>query len=158
MTFIINNYIFWCFYWYVFFQNFSDILNDAENDTAIALGDSRGSPENTGASEVRTRRTRQPRPKSAHLNIGREREFTFQGSSLLTNGDLEELEKDITISSESKNGNENDALLRRLRALWWIFQSSLATFYDIGIFSIEVFSSVLILLNTTVWTQLFIFT
>merc|ERR1719220_1362519 len=38
-----------------------DILNDAENDTAIALGDSRGSPEHTGGSEVRTRRTRQPR-------------------------------------------------------------------------------------------------
>ena len=83
----------------------------------MALGDPGGNSENVNTSEVRTRRTRQPRPKSAHLNIGREREFTFQGSPLLTNGDLEALEKDMTISDENKNSNENDALLRRLRAL-----------------------------------------
>ena len=95
-------------------------MNDAENDTAMALGDAGSNVETLNTSEVRTRRTRQPRPKSAHLNIGREREFTFQGSSLLTNGDLEALEKDLTISDDTKNGNgmkENDALLRRLRAL-----------------------------------------
>ena len=72
------------------------------------------------STEVRTRRTRQPRPKSAHLNIGREREFTFQGSSLLTNGDLAALEKDLTLSKEPGNGKnltENDLLLRKLRAL-----------------------------------------
>ena len=72
------------------------------------------------SAEVRTRRTRQPRPKSAHLNIGREREFTFQGSPLLTNGDLAALEKDLTLSNEPGNGknlNENDVLLRKLRAL-----------------------------------------
>ena len=100
--------------------DFRDILNDAENDTAMALGDSGNTAEKVSPNELRTRRTRQPRPKSAHLNIGREREFTFQGSSLLTNGDLEALEKDITISNDTKNGtgmNENEALLRRLRAL-----------------------------------------
>ena len=99
---------------------FRDILNDAENDTAMALGETGNNVEPMNTSEMRTRRTRQPRPKSAHLNIGREREFTFQGSSLLTNGDLEALEKDLTISEDTKNGNamkENDALLRRLRAL-----------------------------------------
>ena len=86
----------------------------------MALGETGNNVEPMNTSEMRTRRTRQPRPKSAHLNIGREREFTFQGSSLLTNGDLEALEKDLTISEDTKNGNamkENDALLRRLRAL-----------------------------------------
>ena len=86
----------------------------------MALGETGNNAEPMNTSEMRTRRTRQPRPKSAHLNIGREREFTFQGSSLLTNGDLEALEKDLTISEDTKNGNamkENDALLRRLRAL-----------------------------------------
>ena len=86
----------------------------------MALGETGTNVEPMNTSEMRTRRTRQPRPKSAHLNIGREREFTFQGSSLLTNGDLEALEKDLTISEDTKNGNamkENDALLRRLRAL-----------------------------------------
>jgi len=98
-----------------------DILNDAENDTAMALGESENKPESNTVAEVRTRRNRPPRPKSAHLNIGREREFTFQGSSLLTNGDLAALEKNLTMSNKAKNGNnnssENDALLRKLRAL-----------------------------------------
>ena len=75
---------------------------------------------NSSGSEVRTRRMRQPRPKSAHLNIGREREFPSQGSPLLTNGDLSLLQKDIPISNEVGSGNnlsENEALLRKLRAL-----------------------------------------
>ena len=101
-------------------MNFSDILNDAENDTAMALVEGGNNQEHNVGSEVRTKRTRQPRPKSAHFNLGREREFTFQGSSLLTNGDLAALEKEQSIQIESGKGNnlsENDALLRKLRAL-----------------------------------------
>merc|ERR1719361_727895 len=97
-----------------------DILNDAENDTAMALVEGGNNQENNVGSEVRTKRTRQPRPKSAHFNLGREREFTFQGSSLLTNGDLAALEKEQSIQIESGKGNnlsENDALFRKLRAL-----------------------------------------
>ena len=96
-------------------------MNDAENDTAIALGESENRPDINNVTEVRTRRNRPPRPKSAHLNIGREREFTFQGSSLLTNGDLAALENDLTMLNTSKTGNtnssDNDVLLRKLRAL-----------------------------------------
>ena len=75
---------------------------------------------NNVIADVRTRRVRQPRPKSAHLNIGREREFTSRESPLLMNGDLTSLQKDIAISNEPGSGNnlsENDALLRKLRAL-----------------------------------------
>ena len=98
-----------------------NLLNDAENDTAKALGETGNTMSNISAGgEVRTRRVRQPRPKSAHFNIDREREFPPQGVPILTNGDLAPLQKDVPISSEAgteRNLNENDVLLRKLRAL-----------------------------------------
>ena len=90
-----------------YFLLFSDILNDAENDTAMALdGGNRISPVTING-EVRTRRVRQPRPKSAHFNVEREREFTTGAPPLILNGDLSTLDKGIQ-SSNDKSGNGNN--------------------------------------------------
>ena len=102
-------------------MTFKISVNDAENDTAMALeGGNRISPVNSNG-EVRTRRVRQPRPKSAHFNIEREREFTTGAPPLILNGELSVLDKDIQISNDKhgkgNNSNENDVLLRKLRAL-----------------------------------------
>ena len=83
-------------------------------------GGNRISPVNING-EVRARRVRQPRPKSAHFNVEREREFTTGAPPRILNGELSTLDKDIQISNDKHgNGNnlkENDVLLRKLRAL-----------------------------------------